>query len=684
MEERKILENLEDRELSWLKFNARVLEQAATPEFPLFERIKFLGIFTSNLDEFVMKRVGGIKRQNLSSTVPLNTAGLSPEVQLREIRQAILPLLKRQSEIFFCEIVPELKQNGIEFVSLNEVDKAENEYLEQYFEKKLFPILTPVAVDAQHPFPFISNLSISLGISLKSSSQSDLQLARIKISNQIPHWILLPNAEEKKYRYVPTIDVIVKYLDRLFPKMEIVGTMLFRLTRNSGFELTTDDEAEDLLELIESELRERKYAQAVRLEYNTISDPWILKCLLEELKLEEGDIYEVEGLLDYLKLRVITDLPLPELKFKPYRAAVPAAFSESEDIFSVLRRQNIIVHHPYDGFEETVERFVSEAAEDPLVRSIKLTVYRVGDETPLLPLLKRAAANGKQVICLVELTARFDEERNIQFAQALADAGVSVVYGVPKLKIHAKTLLVVREEADEMRCYAHIGTGNYHKKTAALYTDIGFFTSDPEYTRDIMLLFNFLTGLSAEAECKRLLVAPFNLEEPLLKLMDFEIEEARAGRPAAIIAKLNALEDPHIIAKLYEASKAGVQIDLIVRGICCLKAGIKGLSENIRVRSIIGRFLEHSRIYYFRHAGKEELDGKIYIASADWMMRNLHKRLELAVPIPSYSEKKQCFEILQTLLQDNVLAWESQNDGSYVRLSSCEPRIASQEEFMHN
>jgi len=521
-----------NRETSWLAFNQRVLEQAADIRTPLLERLRFLGIFTTNLDEFVMKRLGGLKWQKLSTETPLSVDGLTPQEQLFLIRQSLLPLLDRQAAIFRNSIVPELKLNGVEFVSISELDSAEQEWGYNYFKQYIFPVLTPVAVDAEHPFPFITNLSLSLGVALKAPDEGKLKFARVKVSGKLPSLVQLPSL---KKRFISVSAIVENYLTEIFPGMEVCGSMLFRITRNAGLELQAEEEAADLLELVEEELRQRRYARAVRMEHGVNYNPWIRDFIMNALHIGENDVYTLKGELDYSIFKVIYDLPLPQLKYERYHATVPHEFVNAESIFSVIRKQNVLVHHPYQSFAESVEKFVREAADDDAVRSIKMTVYRVGDETPLLPLLIRAASHGKEVICLVELMARFDEERNMQFAQALEDAGVNIVYGRPGVKIHAKTLLVVREEDNGLRCYAHIGTGNYNIKTASIYTDLGFFTSDSSYTKDTLDLFNFLTGHSKKEDYRKLLISPFNMEKHFLDLIDIEIWHARNGRNAHII-----------------------------------------------------------------------------------------------------------------------------------------------------
>lgn len=656
-----------NRETAWVQFNARVLEQAADYRLPLLERVRFLSIFTTNLDEFVMKRLGGLKRKE--SDYKNNTVADECTVsdQIAAIRETLLPLLKRQSEIYQEQILPELRENKIDLFSYADLSNEEQQWADNYFFETIYPLLKPFIVDEAHQFPFITNLSLSFGVALLAEN-GEKQFARIKLNGKMPYLIQVPiKLACGRYRFITIAEIVRQHLDFIFAGKKIIDVMLFRITRNAGSELQAEEESEDLLEFIERELKRRRFAYAVRLEYNQSSDVWIRDFIIKALDLKDIDVYEVKAELDYSVLDQIVNLPLPALKFPPFSAKIPKNITLSDNIFTVIRNNDLLVHHPYQSFSETVERFVKEAADDKAVRSIKMTVYRVGDEAPLLPLLIRAAANGKYVVCLVELMARFDEERNLQFAQTLGDYGVNIVYGVPSLKIHAKTLLVERDEWDCLRCYAHIGTGNYNNKTATLYTDLGLFTANPAYTQDAMDLFNFLTGRIKKTNYHKLLVAPFNIESRLIELIDTEIKNAKAGCVARIILKMNALDDIHIIEKLYEASCAGVEIDLIVRGVCCLRPAVKGLSENIRVRSIIGRFLEHSRIYYFAHGSTNPMDGVIFISSADCMNRNFHRRIEIAVPIESAEAKKICWHILEVMLADDVLSWQMLNDGTYRR-----------------
>jgi polyphosphate kinase len=658
-----------NRELSWLQFNLRVLTQAADPFLPLIERLRFLGIFDSNLDEFFMKRVGGLKRQVSAGVGALSADGLSARQQLNSIRHALEPLLREQERIFVEDLLPALRREKIELVSYERLSSDELSFAQEYFDQKVFPLLTPLSVDSGHPFPFISNLSLSIGFSLAHPDYIDPLFARVKVDSHLPQWIQLPLRNgDQTLRFLSTCELITQRAQALFPGMTIISQMPFRVTRN--IDLDADDEdAEDLMEAIEEELRARRAGRIVRVEHGPSPDPWILQFLIDELELEPDDIFESRGLLDYSALVPIIDLDLPKLKFPHWTPVVPANLSEDINIFQAIRSHDILVHHPYESFTASVERFLREASHDPKVVSIKMTIYRVGQVTPLMPYLIRAAEEGKEVVCLVELKARFDEKHNIYWAQELEKAGVHVVYGIPGLKTHAKAILIVRQDADGLRAYAHCGTGNYNARTANLYTDFGLFTADSEITREFMHFFNYLSGRSLKEDYAKILVAPITMERSFLERIDREIAHATAGLPSRIIAKMNSLEDRHLIERLYEASKAGVPIDLIVRGACCLRPGVPGLSEKIKVISVVGRLLEHSRAFYFRNGASDELDGEFFISSADWMSRNMHRRVELALPLRDRSLKQKLWHVFSVMLDDYRQAWEMQSDGFYVRRS---------------
>ena len=689
-----------NREITWLEFNRRVLHEALDDRTPLLERLGFLAIFNSNLDEFYQKRVGGLKRQIEAGIMSRSADGLSPQEQLERIRETVLPMLDAQAACYRDDLLPALAKEGIHLSTWGQLSEEERQLADNYFRSHLFPVVTPLAVDPGHPFPFISNLSTSLGVMLrhpmgdvdrplnvKDGEVDDvagrLHFARVKVPQVLPRWVRLTPADAGRddYRFISSQEVIRHNLGELFEGMEIRHIEPFRITRNADVERDEED-AEDLLELIEQELRDRRFARAVRLE--TDDEPFhpMNRFLVQEMGLNAADVYPMPGLLDYTHLwEVHGQVNRPDLKFEPWTPVVPAKLADTESkIFSVIRSGDVLVHHPYESFSASVERFIRTAATDPQVIAIKLTLYRTAKDSPFIPDLIKAAEAGKQVVVLVELKARFDEQRNVQLAQQLEKAGIHVVYGVVGYKTHTKTSLVIRREGDSVRTYAHIGTGNYNSKTANLYTDLGLFTCDTRITNDLVELFHFLTGRSVGRSFKHLLIAPTNMRSRFEEMIDREIAHAEAwkqsgGDPHAsdeereksggplIIAKMNSLEDEDLAAKLYAASAAGVRVKLIVRGFCCLRPGVPGLSDNITVMSVIGRFLEHSRIYYFRNQGS----GEYYIGSADWMYRNLNNRVECITPIydPSLTTKLQ--KILETMFADHRQAWDMDAEGNYTQ-----------------
>ena len=658
-----------DRDLSWLEFNRRVLSQALDERTPLLERVRFLMIFSSNLDEYFMKRVGTLRSKAAHNVAPRTPDGMtSPQVFIA-VRQSIVPMLVQQAACLTNDLRPKLAEQGIHILKWENLSTEEREKANRFFRLNVFPVLTPLAVDPGHPFPFISNLSTSLGVILSLPDRGEERsFARVKVPEVIPGLIRLNgDAHTNEHRFVSLQEMIRHNLQDLFPGMVVVDVMPFRLTRDAEVE-RDEEEAEDLRDLIEQELRDRRFARVVRLEHGPNPNPWMLQFLMEELKLTSDDVYELPAELDYEDLRPVADLNVPKLRFEPWTPCVPPVLADEEaDIFSIIRQGDILVHHPYESFNQSVERFVKAAAEDPKVLAIKMTVYRTGDDSPFIHTLIRAAEAKKQVVCLVELKARFDEERNILLAHALEKAGVHVVYGVVGLKTHTKTTLVVRQDPDGIRCYAHIGTGNYHVQTARLYTDLGLLTCRPEITEDLVELFHYLTGRSLQRNYRKLIIAPGQMRDRFLAMIDREVEHQHAGRPAHVLAKMNSLEDQRIVRALYAASQAGVKIDLIVRGFCVLRPGVPGLSENIRVQSVIGRFLEHARIFYFRNGAGNALDGEFYIGSADWMTRNLMNRVEACAPIDDRVHRERLWEILQIQLGDQRSAWDLQPDGSYVQ-----------------
>lgn len=663
-----------NRELSWLEFNRRVLHEAIDPRTPLLERVGFLGIFTSNLDEFFMKRVGGLDRQVTTGVVSHSLDGQTASQQLKAIRASVLPMLAEQARVFEQDIKPQLADEGVRLLDWSELTEGELAYAADYFEREVFGVLTPLAVDPGHPFPFISNLSQSLGLVLRTPGSKERLFARLKVPELMPLWVRLKDADHQPaedgtevYRFARLRDIISAHLDQLFPNMEVLGVMAFRLTRNADIERDEED-AEDLLEMMAEELRARRFARVVRLEHEADANEWGVNFLIEELGLTGDEVYETASELDYTDLRSIVETPLPGLKFPVWTPVAPRALADDEtDIFSLIRDGDLLVHPPYESFGASVERFITSAAEDPKVVAIKMTLYRMGDDSPFIDTLIRAAESGKQVVCLVEVKARFDEHRNIRVAQELEKAGVHVVYGVMGLKTHTKTALVVRREADGLHSYAHIGTGNYHSGTARIYTDLGLFTDKPEFTGDVIELFNYLTGRSLKTDFRKLLVAPLNMKSRFLEMIQREVEHHVAGRPAGIVAKMNSLGDAEVIDALYKASEAGLPIDLLVRGFCCLRPGVKGLSENIRVTSVIGRFLEHSRVFYFRNGAEDPVDGAFYIGSADWLRRNLERRVEAITPIEDRVLRQRCWQVLALMLADQRQAWDLNEEGVYVQ-----------------
>jgi len=668
-----------NRDTSWLEFNRRVLHEALDTRTPLLERVRFLGIFSSNLDEYFMKRVGGLKRQIARGWTQQSPDGLTPAQTLVAIRGMVVPLLQQQANCFMNEIRPALSAAGIHLLNWAELTDDERRNGARFFGASVFPVLTPLAVDPGNPFPFISNLSTSLGVVLHHPDRNENLFARVKVPEGMPGWIQVNDpvhaGQPPLFRMVSLTELIRANLQDLFPDMAIVDTMAFRITRNADLERDEED-ADDLLELIEDELRRRRFANAVRLEHGREPNAWIMEFLTRELSLQPDDVYEMPAELDYPDLKQIADLNVgnPVLRYEPWTPIAPPALADDDvDIFSVIRNGDVLVHMPYESFNASVERFVRQAADDPKVLAIKMSLYRTGEQSPFIPLLIRAAEQRKQVACLVELKARFDEERNIKVATALESAGVHVVYGVVGLKTHAKTTLVVRQDPDGIRCYCHIGTGNYHSGTARLYTDLGLLTCDPAITHDVVELFHYLTGRSLKRDYTKLLVAPVTMQPRFLEMIEREAEHARQGKPAHIVAKMNSLEERKIIRALYRASQAGVKIDLIVRGFCTLRPGVAGMSDNIRVMSVIGRFLEHSRVFYFRNAQDDPTAGEFYIGSADWMYRNLQARVEAIVPIEKPGMRQRLWDLLQILLNDSRQAWDLAPDGSYTQRQVTDP-----------
>lgn len=665
-----------NRELSWLEFNDRVLHEALDSRTPLLERLKFLAIFSSNLDEFFMVRVAGLKQQVEAGVTSLTADGRTPSDQLDGINQRLLPMVKEQHEHFEQILRPLLAQQRIYLLEYMDLNSEQRTYLQNYFEEQIFPVLTPLAVDPSHPFPYISNLSLNLAVVVKDPELDEEFFARVKVPKVLPRFVALPEPLRERQKGKPALwmgvpleQVIAHNLEFLFPGMNIQEYHPFRITRNADLAVE-EDEADDLLLAIEEGLRKRRLGgSAVRMEIHATVPENLRETLMREMGLEESDVYEIDGLLGLGDLMSFMGLPLPELKDTHWTPVMPVELrslsgeDDGEDFFSIIRQRDLFVHHPYHSFSGTVQRFITQAADDPNVLAIKMTLYRTSGDSPIVKALIKAAENGKQVAVLVELKARFDEENNILWARKLEQAGVHVVYGIIKLKTHTKIVLVVRQDEKRIRRYVHIGTGNYNPKTARIYTDLGLLSCREDLGADLTDLFNFLTGYSRQRSYRKLLVAPVNLRDRMTTMIQREIEHCRQGNTGRIVAKMNSLVDPKIIATLYEASQAGVQIDLIVRGICCLRPGVVGVSDNIRVISIIGRFLEHSRIYYFYNQGNEQ----VYIGSADWMRRNLDRRVEAITPIENPEIIKDLQEILAIMMADNRQAWELQPDGRYIQ-----------------
>jgi polyphosphate kinase len=652
-----------NRELSWLDFNWRVLHLARDPRTPLLERVRFLSISQSNLDEFVRKRVGGLRRQQEAGVTLLSPDGRSPAQQLVLIRTAVREMQEALSSTWNDTVRPQLRVEGIVVRDYEELTAAEKNRLRDYFMAHIYPVLTPLAVDPGHPFPFISNLSLSLALTLRHPNREASQFARVKVPLSRGRWIPLDEPDH----YLPLELLVARHMDELFLGAEIESVHAFRVTRNADLR-RNEDEAEDLLQMISEELRERRFAPVVRLEVERDMPPRVLEMLRTELRLSEEEVDRIDGLIDLTHLAALADRERPDLLFPAWEPVIPSRLhpglpeESTPGIFAALRGGDILVHHPYDSFTATVQRFVEEAAEDPKVLAIKMTLYRTSENSPVVHALIRAAERGKQVAVLVEVTARFDEQQNIEWAQILERAGVHVTYGLLGLKTHAKVTLVVREEGDRIRTYSHIGTGNYHSTTARIYTDLGLLTADEELGLDLVRLFHYLTGHAPEQRYRSLIVAPRDLRRTLEELILREIEHQRESGNGRIILKMNAIDDMAMIRALYAASAEGVRIDLIVRGHCRLRPGLPGVSENIRVVSIVGRFLEHDRIYFFENGG----DHDVLIGSADVRRRNLVDRIEALVRIEDPGHRERLHRTLLHALGDNRLAWDLDSEGSYA------------------
>lgn len=663
------------RELSELDFDARLLDLAEDPEVPLLERAKYIAIFSQRLDEFFQVRVGALKDQVAAGLVARSPDGHSPAERLRAVRTKVSELVDRQARLFGEQLVPSLAEAGIRLCSSDSLDDEDRRHLDEVFEKLVFPVLTPLAVDPAHPFPYISSLSLSLAVEVTDPVTSEQRFARVKVPQILPRFVMMPDGE----RFVPLEQVIAVHLDLLFPEMVIGAHHVFRVTRNSDLTLE-EGEADDLLVAVEMELRRRRFGRAVRLEIDRAAGPEVRELLSEELEIEPDDVYDVGCPLDLEGLWAVHALERPDLHDEPWapmtQPRLATAGDEPVDLFAVLRERDVLVHHPYDSFSTSVEAFITQAADDPRVLAIKQTLYRTSGDSPIVAGLIRAAEQGKQVVALVELKARFDEKANIAWARALEEAGVHVVYGLVGLKTHSKTALVVRREEDGfLRRYCHVGTGNYNSSTARMYEDLGLLSADPVLGADLTDVFNFLTGYSRRTRYQRLVLAPVELRPRVVELIE---EEARLGPEGRIVLKVNGLDDPVVIDALYAASAAGTPVDLIVRAICCLRPEVAGLSETIRVRSIVGRFLEHSRIFSFGGVG--ERAGTVLIGSADLRGRNLDRRVEAVVPVDDPELRDRLREILELNLADDTHTWALGESGRWTRVP-CIKEISAQRQL---
>jgi len=680
--------NFFNRDLSWVEFNRRVMEEALNPELPLLEKVKFISIFFSNLDEFYMIRVSGLKEQIEANILEPTLDGLTSLEQVQKIEKALRPMLEQLNKYWNNEIVPSLKQNKIFVQKIGEFSEEEQRRLREYFKKEIYPILTPLAFDPGRPFPYISNLSLNLAVLIRNP-KGDTHFARVKVPNTLQRLlpvddIINPNKKPNnnggfEAKFVWFGDLIRNNLDLLFPGVEVVEAHKFRVTRDTDIELQ-EDEADDLLRVIEENIRQRRFGQVVRLEVESSMPEYMLDTLMENLRIKRDDVHISDGPIGLSDVMSLYKLPLHQLKEKPFYPVVPKIFETDEDIFTTIKQKDILLHHPYHSFTPVIE-FIKQAARDPEVLAIKQTLYRVGSDSPIVRALIEAVERGKQVAVLVELKARFDEENNIFWARELEKAGAHVVYGLVGLKTHAKMTLVVRKEFDGVKRYVHLATGNYNVITAKIYTDLGLFTCDEDICSDVSDVFNYLTGYSKQKEYRKLFVSPVNMREKMLEKVFREIENVKAGKEGKIIWKMNSLVDPQTISALYEASNEGVKIDLIVRGICCLVPGVEGLSENIKVRSIVGRFLEHSRVFYFYNAGNEEM----YMGSADMMQRNLDGRVETLFPIENEKIRSDVMKtLMKAALKDNQKARTLLTDMTYkmvVPMNGVKP-VNSQEWLM--
>ena len=659
------LANYQDRELTWLDFDTRVLELTEDPTIPLLERVRFLSIFSSNLDEFFMVRVASLKAKIERGVTTPNSAGYTPRELLKIVLERTQNLVNIQAERFKDVIIPELATHGIEFCKISELTDEERSQLKDYYDKRVFPVLTPLVVDPSHPFPYISGLSLNIGINIESSEDQDISFARVKIPTNLPRFIRTSN--QSKIRFVLIDELIAEHLSELFPGVTLKDHFFFRVTRNQDLDLD-EDETDDILETMEKELTRRRFGPPVRLEVDKVIHPEVLNELMDELKIEPIDVLKYDSPLDLRSLNQIADLDFPELKYAPFRSETAPELRDvdldsSDSFFTALRKGEILLHHPYQSFTTSVVNFLENAARDPHVLAIKQTLYRTSGDSPIVQALIEAAEAGKQVLAVIEIRARFDEMANVRWARKLEEVGVHVVYGLMGLKTHAKLSLVVREEGDALRRYCHVGTGNYNPKTARFYDDLGILSADPVLGEDLSRLFNELSGYSTKHDYSRLLVAPHSMRKGLIARIKRETRHHLDGKPAWIRFKLNSLLDEEIIDHLYEAADAGVKVEIIVRGICSIRLNTQARRENIKVRSILGRFLEHSRIYYFRNGGAEDY----YIGSADMMHRNLDRRVESLVLIESEKHKQRLAAILDDSVSDKYSTWKLTDENKWVR-----------------
>ena len=659
------LANYQDRELTWLDFDTRVLELTEDPTIPLLERVRFLSIFSSNLDEFFMVRVASLKAKIERGVTTPNSAGYTPRELLKIVLTRTQNLVNIQAERFRDVIIPELASHGIEFCKISELTDEERSQLKDYYDKRIFPVLTPLVVDPSHPFPYISGLSLNIGINIESSEDQDISFARVKIPTNLPRFIR--TSDQSKIRFVLIDELIAEHLSELFPGVTLKDHFFFRVTRNQDLDLD-EDETDDILETMEKELTRRRFGPPVRLEVDKVIHPEVLNELMDELKIEPIAVLKYDSPLDLRSLNQIADLDFPELKYAPFRSETAPELRDvdldsSDSFFTALRKGEILLHHPYQSFTTSVVNFLENAARDPHVLAIKQTLYRTSGDSPIVQALIEAAEAGKQVLAVIEIRARFDEMANVRWARKLEEVGVHVVYGLMGLKTHAKLSLVVREEGDALRRYCHVGTGNYNPKTARFYDDLGILSADPVLGEDLSRLFNELSGYSTKHDYSRLLVAPHSMRKGLIARIKRETRHHLDGKPAWIRFKLNSLLDEEIIDHLYEAADAGVKVEIVVRGICSIRLNTQARRENIKVRSILGRFLEHSRIYYFRNGGAEDY----YIGSADMMHRNLDRRVESLVLIESEKHKQRLAAILDDSVSDKYSTWKLTDENKWVR-----------------